>query len=97
MGGCKVQLEKGRYDWSHNSVLLNRTRSITATEIFEIYADLEGYKHPSIIRGDEYRPDLIVAKKNLKEITLLELTVGFEMNLDRSTINTLQTIIRTTR
>ena len=26
MGGCKVQLEKGRYDWRHNSVLPRTTK-----------------------------------------------------------------------
>ena len=87
MCGCKLQSDKGRYDWRHNSVFLNLTRSILATENLEVYADFEGYKNPSLITGDEYRPDLIVVKMNPQEITLFELTIGFETNVDNNTEN----------
>ena len=87
VGGCKVQLNQGRYDWRHNSVLLNLTNSIIATDNINIFADLPGFKSPSIITGEEYRPDLIVVKKEPKEITIFELTVGFETNVDKNSLN----------
>ena len=45
-----------------------------------LYADLPGYISPSVITGDELRPDLLITLEN-KCIYILELTVGFESNL----------------
>ena len=87
MGGCKEQLNNGRYNWRHDSVLMNLTRSIIPSTNSEIYADIEGYKNPSIITGNDYRPDLLITKKDPKEITILELTVGFETNVENNTVN----------
>jgi hypothetical protein len=44
-----------------------------------LYADLPGYISPSVITGDELRPDLLITLEN-KCIYILELTVGFESN-----------------
>ena len=57
-----------------------------ATNI-DIYADLEGYKHPSIITGQDFHPDLLVIEKDCREINVVELTVGFETNLENNTTN----------
>ena len=47
----------------------------------KVYADLPGYKGPSIIIGDEYRPDmLLLTSKNT--LYVAELTVGHESNLE---------------
>ena len=45
-----------------------------------LYADLPGYISPSVITGNELRPDLLITLEN-KCIYMLELTVGFESNL----------------
>ena len=45
-----------------------------------LYADLPGYISPSVITGDELRPDLLITLEN-KCIYILELTVGFEYSV----------------
>ena len=45
-----------------------------------MYADLPGYRNPSTITGDIYRPDLLVLTPN-DSLYIVELTVGFETNL----------------
>ena len=45
-----------------------------------MYADLPGFISPSVITGDNLRPDLLLTYKNTCLYTL-ELTVGFETNL----------------
>ena len=47
----------------------------------KVYADLPGYNSPSIITGDEYRPDMLLLTT---ENTLL--TVGHESNLENNSI-----------
>ena len=48
-----------------------------------LYADLRGYKTPSIITGDIYRPDLLLQTSN-KCLYIVQLTVGFESNLQKN-------------
>ena len=50
----------------------------------KIHCDIEGYINPLVIIGDENRPDMIVTQ-NKSTIFVLELTVGFETNLDYNT------------
>ncbi len=45
-----------------------------------MYVDLPGFISPSVITGDELRPDLLLTIEN-KILYILELTVGFETNL----------------
>ena len=45
-----------------------------------LYVDLPGYLSPSVITGDTLRPDLVLTIEN-KCIYILELTIGFESNL----------------
>jgi hypothetical protein len=45
-----------------------------------MYLDLPGFISPSVITGDELRPDLLLTIEN-KILYILELTVGFETNL----------------
>ena len=46
-----------------------------------IYADIPGYLSQSIITGESLPPDLLL-KINNNYLYILELTVGFEFNLD---------------
>ena len=47
-----------------------------------MHADLEGYSSPSVITGDDLRPDIVVIKENL--LYIVELTVGFETNISKN-------------
>jgi hypothetical protein len=45
--------------------------------------DLPGYKSPSVITGDTYRPDLLLSTST-GTLYIVELTVGFESNLQKN-------------
>ena len=57
VAGCKVCLEQGRYTWWHNSVLSFLATSLKVVEGSSLYADIPGFPSPSIITGDDLRPD----------------------------------------
>ena len=42
------------------------------------------FASPSIISGDEQRPDMIIKRNN--DLWILELSVGFETNLEKNRI-----------
>ena len=48
----------------------------------EYFVDIEDYPNPSIITGDEQRPDFAIVKDD--NLLLLELTVGFEINIKKN-------------
>jgi hypothetical protein len=52
-----------------------------SAERSKLYVDLPGFITPSVITGDQLRPDLLLAIEN-KVLYVLELTVGFETNLN---------------
>ena len=80
VAGWKKYLEQGRYTWRHNSILNILATSLKAVNESTIYADIPGYLSPSIITGENLRPDLLL-KTNNNYLYILELTVGFESNL----------------
>lgn len=80
MAGCKVYLNQRHFTWRHNSVLNFLATSLKAVNGSSLYAYIHGFHSPSIISGDELRPDLPL-KTNNKFLYILELTVGFETNL----------------
>ena len=51
----------------------------------KVYADLPGYNSPSIITGDEYRPDMLLLTSE-NTLYVAELTVGHESNLENNSI-----------
>ena len=55
------------------SSLLNVERS-------KLYVDLPGFVSPSVITGDQLRPELLLATED-NVLYILELTVRFETNL----------------
>ena len=79
MAGCSVHLNEKRYNYRHDSVLLNIVKSIKNSEVRRIYADLEGYISPSIISGEDKRPDIIIVERD--NVYIFELTIGFETNI----------------
>ena len=48
----------------------------------QAYVDIEGYPNLSVITGDEQWPDFAIVKND--NILLLELTVGFEINIKKN-------------
>ena len=64
VAGCSVHLNEKRYNYRHDSVLLNIVKSIKNSEVRRIYADLEGYISPSIISGEDKRPDIIIVERD---------------------------------
>ena len=80
ISGCKTYLDEGRFTWRHNSVLNFIASSLLNVERSQLYVDLPGFVSPSVITGDQLRPDLLLAIED-KVLYILELTVGFETNL----------------
>lgn len=83
IGSCKSFLDEGRYNFRHDSILVNVLKMIMPKENRTIYGDVPGYQNPSIITGTDYRPDIIITEG--RSIKVLELTVGFETNIQKNT------------
>ena len=83
--GCKVHLNEKRYNYRHDSILLNILKSLVTCEGINVYCDLPEYKNPSIITGDDYRPDILFVKQN--KLFIIELSVGFETNIIKNSVN----------
>ena len=81
---CKSSLNDGRWTWRHNSILINIARMISKIQGVKVYCDINDseFQNPSIITGDNERPDLVVVKD--KKCYVLELTVGFETNIRKN-------------
>ena len=80
VAGCKTSLREKRYNYCHDSALLNLGKMLESIKSIGIYIDIPGYKYLTMITGENQRPDLIVILKN--RLILLELTAGYETNID---------------
>ena len=56
------------------------TQSFKAVHDIKLYSDLPGYLSPSIISGDNFRPDLLLILLS-HCLYVLELTISYESNL----------------
>ena len=74
VSSCKHNLDHGRYNWRHDSVLLCLSKSLSHFTDWSIYADLPSFP-------DSFRPDLFFYNKHNNKIQILEITVGSESNL----------------
>ena len=83
VSSCNSYLADGRYTWRRNSVLLFLTRSFSSLQNCSLYADLQFFSSPSLITGDSLRPDLALIFPD-NTLYLLELTVGFETNIEKN-------------
>ena len=80
VAGCQSYLE--RFTWRHNSVLDFLARlTLQSVHGYNLFADLPGFRSPSVITGDSFRPDLLLACSNNSILYFVELTVGYESNL----------------
>ena len=81
VAGCKTYLNEGRFTWRNNSALLFIANSLQSIVGFTLYVDVPGFLSPCIVTGDAFRPDLLLVTAD-KRLFVLELTVGFETNLN---------------
>ena len=81
VAGCKAYLNEGRFIWCHSSALLFIANSRQSIISSTLYVDLPGFLSPCIVTGDAFSPDLIPVKAD-RRLLVLELTVGFETNLN---------------
>ena len=79
VAGCQSHLEC--FTWRHNSVLYFLARTLQSVHGYNLFADLPGFRSPSVITGDSFRPDLLLACLNNSMLYVVELTVGYESNL----------------
>ena len=79
VGGCKTALDKKRYNSRHDLILHVLSNFIKTAKNIKIRCDIEGY-----MKQTENRPDMIVTQ-NESTIFVLQLTVGFETNIDLNT------------
>ena len=82
--GC---IREGRYSWRHDSIIVNMAKFITALKNVQVFADFDQYTSPSMITGEDLRPDLVVVHQS-KDIYVLELTVGFEPYIQKNAART---------
>ena len=81
-----------RYLWRHNSILqyiVNSIRETCSHDEINIYADLP-YQNfgnstvPTDIVITAQKPDLVIVNKSIKKVTILELSVPFETNIEKT-------------
>ena len=83
VAGCKTYLCEGRFTWRHDSVLSLIASTVQSAEFSDLYVDLPGYISSTVLTGDKLRPDLLITLQN-KCIYILELTIGYESNLQNN-------------
>ena len=83
VAGCNSYLD--RFTWRHDSVLNFIGNNLPLAQIQKIFAELPLFSNPSIITGDDYRPNILIFTKD-HILYVLELTVGYESHL-RNNIN----------
>ena len=83
VSGCQQYLD--RFTWRHDSILNFIAKSLkpVINVHSSVYADVNGFLNPSIKTGENYRPDLLFLIQS-KSLYVLELTVGFESNLNKN-------------
>ena len=79
--GCQTYLP--RFTWRHDCVLNFIAKTLQTMKSSNLFADLPGYKSPSIIAGDTCRRDLLftISKDCLY---IIEFSVGYESNLQNN-------------
>ena len=85
VAGCQQYLD--RFTWRHGSILNFIDKSLQPVINFHssLYADVNGFLNPSRITGENYRPDILFLIQS-KCLYVLELTVGFESNLNNNAV-----------
>ena len=63
IGGCETAFLESRYNCCHDWIVLNIYKTIKSQGL-QAFVDIEGYPNPSIITGDEQRPDFAIVKSD---------------------------------
>ena len=82
VAGCTESLDQ--YTWRHDSVL-NYTATFLKRFARELYADVTNFSSPSIITGEEMRPDLLIILDRSK-MFVVELKIGFKSNIAKNEV-----------
>ena len=66
LSGCEAALNQLRYNWRHDSVLVNLMKELKnlMNKQLVLYADIADYKSPTLITGRSQRPDSIIFDVN---------------------------------
>ncbi len=62
----------------HNSIINFLAITVKTVDSANLFADLNGFKSPSVLTGDTYRPDLLLSCSNGN------LVIGYETNLENN-------------
>ncbi len=88
LSGCTLMLDQGRYTWCHNSTLNKITEFVNQFNDGELKINVDLGEKPWTIPPDliltNDRPDLVVIDNIKRCISILELTVPFENNVNRN-------------
>ena len=76
-------LSEGRFTWRYDSALNFLASTFQYLNHCTFYVDLPQYRSPSLVTGDDLRPDMLISTPS-NAIYVLELSVGFETNLDNN-------------
>ena len=82
VAGCRSYVSEGRFTWRHDSALNFLASTFQYLNQCTFYVDLPQYLSPSLVTGDDLRPDMLISTPNT--LYVLELSVGFETNLDNN-------------
>ena len=80
VAGCKSYLSEDLFKWRHDSAL-NLLASTLCLNHCTFYVDLPQHLSPSLVTGDDLRPDMLISTPS-NTLYVLELSAGFEKNLD---------------
>ena len=85
VAACQQYLD--RFTWRHDSILNFIAKSLqpVINVHSSLYADVNGFLNPSIITGENYRPDILFLIQS-KCLYVPELTVAFESNLNNNAV-----------
>ena len=75
-------VDEKRYNWRHDSILLSLASMVPRNVSTRVYADIPGFTSPSVVTGEEQRPDIVINMNN--SLWIIELTVGFETNVRKN-------------
>ena len=94
LSGCSTSLDQGRYTYRHNLVLKHLVTflkdKIKEQDLkLQLFADLhgstiEGGTIPSLVLPTSEKPDICVYDSENQSISIIELTVPFDCNIDKA-------------
>ena len=74
--GCRSYLSEGRFTWRHDSARNFLASTLQYLNHCTLYVDLPQYLSPSLVTGDDLRPDMLISTPS-NTLYVLELSVGY--------------------